>query len=50
MEMCTDEEVVEGCEELLKKFLGHIYSVPKIEAVARYKNQIYLKLVYSNKK
>ncbi|XP_034233207.1 spermine oxidase [Thrips palmi] len=35
MEMCSDEEVIEGCEELLKKFVGNKYSVPRIEAVAR---------------
>lgn len=35
MELCSDDEVIEGCEELLKKFAGSLYSVPKIQAVAR---------------
>lgn len=37
METASDQEVVEGCQELLNLFLGQTYNIPKIKSVARSK-------------
>ncbi|XP_026276870.1 spermine oxidase [Frankliniella occidentalis] len=37
MESCSDQEVVESCQELLSQFLGQCYNIPKIQAIARSK-------------
>lgn len=35
MEMCSEQEVMEGCQELLHRFLGHTYRIPSIQSIAR---------------
>lgn len=35
MELCSDVEVLEGCREILHRFLGHTYQIPRISAISR---------------